>query len=204
MQPFTSVAGPAAGLPDVNIDTDVIIPAHRMAAIVRERLGENAFGDRRYDRHGREIPDFILNRVRNAVILVAGRNFGCGSSREHAVWALLDFGIRVVIAPSYGAIFYENCFKNGLLAVVLAEPKVERLLRQLDAAPGATMAVDLESCSLRAPDGEAFEFAIGAAQRQMLLEGLDPIMLTLKNETRINAFQDADRRKRPWVWRRGV
>jgi 3-isopropylmalate/(R)-2-methylmalate dehydratase small subunit len=205
MEKFVAVTGPAAALPQANVDTDAIIPAGRMVTMERRGLGKQLFGDWRYDEEGRERPDFVLNRpqTRHAVILMAGDNYACGSSREHAVWAMMDFGFRAVVAPSFASIFYENCFKNGLLPVTLPEATVEEILTQLAAAPGSQMSVDLQTCTVTTPAGRVVGFALETARRTALLEGLDYIGQTLARVHAIDAFQAADRERRPWVWRRG-
>lgn len=202
MEKFTRVTGVAAPLKRINVDTDAIMPKRYCIATTRAGMGVGLFGDWRYDLQGRENPDFVLNRptYRTAKILVAGANYGCGSSREMAVWGHLQFGIRAVIAPSFASIFYENCFKNGLLPVTLSEASVEDLLNRLAAKPGATMTVDLVGLTVTGPDGANYAFTLDPTRRTALLEGLDEIGVTLTHATQIAAFQKDDRARRPWVW----
>jgi 3-isopropylmalate/(R)-2-methylmalate dehydratase small subunit len=203
MQPFTRIAGPAAPLLRANIDTDVIIRIERLTGVPREQLGRYAFEALRYRGDGSEDPDFALNRTnfRNAPILIAGENFGCGSSREGAVWALMAAGLRCVIAESFGDIFYNNCFQNGMLPVVLPAVTVAQLAGE--AANGAPFTVDLVEQMILSPQGEAITFDIDAQRRQALLEGLDDISLTLKRLPEIAAWQSHDRMGRPWIWHFG-
>ncbi len=202
MDSFTVHRGVAAPLLRINVDTDAIIPSREMKRVSKTGLGEGLFAGWRYlEPGGREPnPDFVLNQpaYAGASILLAGVNFGCGSSREHAVWALKEYGIRAIVAPSFGAIFYNNCIRNGLLPVELPEHAVQALA---DASSGgATLRVDLQACEVQAPTGEVYRFTIQPALREMLLEGLDPVALTLKLLPQIEAFQAADRQERPWVW----
>jgi 3-isopropylmalate/(R)-2-methylmalate dehydratase small subunit len=203
VQPFTMITGPAAPLLRANIDTDVIIRIERLTSVPREQLGRYAFEALRYRINGSEDPDFVLNRTnfRNAPILIAGDNFGCGSSREGAVWALMAAGLRCVIAESFGDIFYNNCFQNGVLPVVLPVAAVSQLARE--AANGALLTVDLVEQKVLTPQGEAIAFDIDAQRRQALLEGLDEISLTLKRLSEIVAWQSQDRNVRPWIWNLG-
>jgi 3-isopropylmalate/(R)-2-methylmalate dehydratase small subunit len=193
--------GVAAPLLRINIDTDAIIPSREMKQVSKTGLGEGLFAGWRYiEPSGRTLnPDFILNQSNftKATILLAGVNFGCGSSREHAVWALKEYGFRVLIAPSFGAIFYNNCIRNGLLPVVLSEAVIGKLA---DTQTPAALTVDLERCVLVAPDGMEYPFEIQAEARDMLLDGLDPVALTLKLDDRILAFQQRDRTERPWIY----
>jgi 3-isopropylmalate/(R)-2-methylmalate dehydratase small subunit len=202
MEKFIRVTGIAAPLPRRNVDTDAIMPKRWCVSISKEGFGAGLFGDWRYDLAGREVPDFVLNREpwRRARILVAGANYGCGSSREMAVWGHLQFGIRAVIAPSFASIFHNNCFKNGLLPVTLPDAVVDKILAELAARPGAEMTVDLVAGTVTAPDGTVHAFAIDPARRAALLEGLDEIGETLRHAAAIDAFQAADRRRRPWAW----
>lgn len=202
MDKFTRVAGVAAPLPRINVDTDAIMPKKWCVSITKSGYGEGLFGDWRYDLDGREVPDFVLNRppYRNATILVAGANYGCGSSRETAVWGHVQFGIRAVVAPSFASIFFENAFKNGLLPVTLPEPVVQQMLDQLAAAPGATMEVDLVAQTVTGPDGARHNFTTDPARREALLQGLDDIGVTLTHAAAIDSFQAADRRNRFWAW----
>jgi 3-isopropylmalate/(R)-2-methylmalate dehydratase small subunit len=203
MQPFTRIAGPAAPLLRANIDTDVIIRIERLTGVPREQLGRYAFEALRYRGDGSEDPDFALSRTnfRNAPILIAGENFGCGSSREGAVWALMAAGLRCVIAESFGDIFYNNCFQNGMLPVVLPAVTVAQLAGE--AANGAPFTVDLVEQMILSPQGEAITFDIDTQRRQALLDGLDDISLTLKRLPEIVAWQSHDRMGRPWIWHFG-
>lgn len=203
MEQFTSVTGPAAPLLRPNIDTDVIIRVERLVGTTRESMGAHAFEIWRRRPDGSEDPDFVLNRAefRAAPILLAGPNFGCGSSREGAVWALAGMGVRAVIAPSFSDIFRNNAYQNGLLPVVLDEAVVRAIAAQVEAAPGiARVTVDLDREVVIAPDGTAHRFAIDPARRAALLAGLDDIGLTLRAGAAIAAWQKADRAARPWAW----
>ena len=201
MDKFARLSGVAAPLPMVNIDTDQIIPKQFLKTIKRTGLGRHLFAPMRYRADGSENPDFVLNRepYRHARIIVAGDNFGCGSSREHAPWALRDFGIRCVIAPSFADIFRNNCFKNGILAITLERAAVERLLA---AAGGgaATLAVDLERQVVSAADGDELRFEVDPFRKDCLLNGLDEIALTLQREDEIAAFEAAQRAAQPWLY----
>ena len=199
LQPFTVLHGPAAYLPQVNVDTDVIIRVERFA-LPRDQMGPYALEPLRYLPDGREDPTSIFNRppFKGAPFLLAGTNFGCGSSREAAVWALMGMGVRCVIAPSFGDIFYNNCFQNGLLPVRLPARDVEALA--VACADGAALEVDLVSRTVRSPDGKQIVFAIDLLRREGLLQGLDEIGLTLKDDVAIRAWQDADRVRRQWAW----
>lgn len=201
MTPFTTLAGPAAPLMRPNIDTDVIIPIQRLTGTPKDTLGRFAFEPLRYGADGAENPDFVLNRpaFRDAPILIAGPNFGCGSSREGAVWALMGMGLRCVIAESFGDIFQGNCFQNGLLPVALPADAVEALARQ--AASGAPVTVDLERQAVVPPEGAPLPFAIASLRREALLEGLDELGQTRKHAAEIAAWQAQDRAARPWIWR---
>jgi 3-isopropylmalate/(R)-2-methylmalate dehydratase small subunit len=192
MQPFTVLTGVAAPLRIVNVDTDMIIPKQYLKTIKRTGLGTGLFAEMRYREDGSENPDFVLNKpaYRNAQILVAGDNFGCGSSREHAPWALLDFGIRCVIATSFADIFYNNCFKNGILPIVVSPEDIEKLFDDAERGSNATVTVDLEACEIRGPDGGAIKFELDAFRRHCLLNGLDDIGLTLEKAPAIAAFED--------------
>ena len=200
MEPFTTVSGPAAPLMLTNVDTDVIIRVEPMTRHRREALGPFAFEALRYRGDGSEDPEFILNQpaFRGAPILLAGTNFGCGSSREPAVWALMGLGIRCVIAPSFGDIFYGNCFQNGVLPIVLDEHSIEELAAT--ARTGAAMIVDLVQRQLSIGDSSPLSFQIDELRRESLLAGLDAIGLTLKDSALISAWQEADRARRPWIW----
>src|SRR6476619_8311569 len=191
MQKFTTLTGVAAPLPMINVDTDAIIPKQFLKTIKRAGLGKALFSERRYNDNGEERPDFVLNQgpFRKARILVAGENFGCGSSREHAPWALLDFGIRCVIAPSFADIFFNNTFKNGILPIVLPEARVNELLRFLLELPGAEITVDLPAQTVLGPDGKVDKFEIDPFRKHCLINGLDDIGLTLQQEAAIKAFE---------------
>ena len=201
MDKFTTLTGVAAPLNMINVDTDKIIPKNYLKTIKRTGLGKALFAEMRYDEAGRENPDFVLNKgpFRNATILVSGENFGCGSSREHAPWALLDFGIRCVIAPSYADIFFGNCFKNGILPMILPEARVKELLRFLLELPGAEITVDLPAQTVTGPDGKVDKFDIDPFRKHCLINGLDDIGLTLQKETSIKAYEGKVAAERPWV-----
>jgi 3-isopropylmalate/(R)-2-methylmalate dehydratase small subunit len=203
MQPFTAVSGPAAPFLEPNVNTDVIIRIERLTGVPRAELGTYAFEALRTPSEGRPNPDFILDRppFRGAPILIAGRNFGCGSSREGAVWALMALGLRAVIAESFGDIFLNNCFQNGLLPVVLPKESLDRLATEAEA--GASVAVDLVAREVRAPSGAVIPFAVDPQRRQALLEGLDEIGATLTRDPEIAAWQARDRAARPWIWATG-
>jgi 3-isopropylmalate/(R)-2-methylmalate dehydratase small subunit len=203
MDKFTTLTGIAAPLPLRNIDTDMIIPKQFLKTIHRTGLGKSLFFELRYDQDGNENPDFVLNKpaYRKAQILVTGENFGCGSSREHAVWALAEYGIRAIVAPSFSPIFYGNCIRNGLLPVRLPAATIAALATEIAADPSArALTLDLGTCELRAPSGEVRRFEIEPEAREMLLEGLDAIDLTLKHRPAIEAFWHADRVARPWIY----
>lgn len=198
--PFTVISGAAPYLPRANIDTDVIIRIERLTSLPKEQLGAYAMEALRYRADGSDDPDFILNRpiFRGAPILLAGDNFGCGSSREGAVWALQGIGVRCVIAPSFGDIFHGNCFQNGVLPIRLPAREVGALAAAC--ADGAPLTVDLERRTLTAPSGAQTAFTIDPLRREALLLGLDDIGLTLRDEALIRAWQQADRAHRPWAW----
>ena len=200
MQPFTVVRGPAAPLMLPNVDTDLIVRIERLTSLPREQLGPYAFEALRRRADGSENPDCVLNQpqFRNAPTLLAGANFGCGSSREGAVWALMGLGVRCVIAPSFGDIFFNNCLQNGVLPLVLPAAALEALARQC--AQGGELTVDLERCALTTPDGATLTFAMDPLRRDALLRGLDAIGLTLAEDDAIRAWQRADRERRPWAW----
>jgi 3-isopropylmalate dehydrogenase len=204
MDKFIRVAGAAAPLMRINIDTEVIIPINRLIGNKRGDLGPYCFEPWRYSGDGVENPDFVLNqpRYRNAKILVAGDNFGCGSSREHAVWSLAAFGFRCVIAPSFGDIFYWNCFQNGVLPIRLPETQVKALAAEIEAAGQPAVTVDLETQIITAPSGRTIAFTTDPERRAAMLEGLDEIGMTLKLDAGIRAHQDRDRESRPWMYRR--
>ena len=201
MEKFTTLTGVAAPMPLVNIDTDMIIPKQFLKTIQRSGLGKNLFDEMRYTQDGQEIPDFVLNQpaYRNAQILVAGDNFGCGSSREHAPWALLDFGIRCVISTSFADIFYNNCFKNGILPVVLPPDAVAHLMDDARKGANARITVDLASQTVTASDGTTFAFEVDAFKKHCLMNGLDDIGLTLEKAASIETYESKMAAQRPWV-----
>jgi 3-isopropylmalate/(R)-2-methylmalate dehydratase small subunit len=201
MDKFTTLTGVAAPLPLINVDTDMIIPKQFLKTIKRTGLGKNLFDEMRYDQDGNEIADFVLNRpaYRNAKILVAGENFGCGSSREHAPWALLDFGIRCVIAPSFADIFFNNCFKNGILPIVLPQADMDRLMDDANRGSNAVVTVDLENQTIHGPDGGTIGFEVDPFRKHCLLNGLDDIGLTLQKEAAIDAFEAEYATRAPWA-----
>src|SRR5210317_645563 len=201
MEKFKKLTGIAAPMPLVNIDTDMIIPKVFLKTIKRSGLGVNLFDEMRYDRDGNEIPDFVLNKpqYREAEILVAGDNFGCGSSREHAPWALKDFGIKAVVSTSFADIFYNNCFKNGILPIVLPQEAVDVLMKDAEKGANARMEVDLENQTVTTSDGESFSFEVDAFKKHCLLEGLDDIGLTMEKAAAIDAFEAKASAARPWV-----
>ena len=201
MKAFTRLSGIAAPLPLVNIDTDMIIPKQFLKTIKRSGLGVNLFDEMRYDDNGKEIPDFVLNKpqYRDAQILVAGDNFGCGSSREHAPWAIADFGIACVIAPSFADIFYSNCFKNGILPIALPQEQVDVLMQDAEKGANARIEVDLEAQTITSSDGEVFSFAVDPFKKHCLLNGLDDIGLTLEKAAAIDTFEAQASAARPWV-----
>ncbi|MCY4259413.1 MAG: 3-isopropylmalate dehydratase small subunit [Rhodobacteraceae bacterium] len=201
MNKFESFAGLAAPVPLMNIDTDMIIPKQFLKTIKRTGLGSSLFYEMRYDLDGKEKPDFILNRPpwNDAEILITGENFGCGSSREHAPWALMDFGIRCVIATSFADIFYSNCFKNGILPISLPEDAVESLMALSGVGDNARITVDLENQQVIAPDGTSHSFEIDPFKKKCLLEGLDDIALTLEKASAIDVFENDRKLTRPWL-----
>jgi len=201
MDKFTKISGIAAPMPMINIDTDMIIPKQFLKTIKRSGLGVNLFDEMRYDDDGQELPDFVLNKpaYREAEILVAGDNFGCGSSREHAPWAIKDFGIRCVIAPSFADIFYNNCFKNGILPISLPQEQVDLLMAEAQKGANARIEVDLEAQTVTTSDGDAIAFDVDAFKKHCLLEGLDDIALTLEKAAAIDTFEAGAGAQRPWV-----
>ncbi|EET49292.1 3-isopropylmalate dehydratase small subunit [Thalassobium sp. R2A62] len=201
MEKFTTLSGIAAPMPLLNIDTDMIIPKQFLKTIKRSGLGANLFDEMRFDREGNEISDFVLNQsaYRSAEILVAGDNFGCGSSREHAPWALLDFGVRCVVSTSFADIFYNNCFKNGILPIVLPAEQVAVLMKDAEKGANARIAVDLEAQTVSSSDGEVFSFEVDSHKKHCLLNGLDDIGQTLEKVTAIDSFEATASQARPWV-----
>jgi 3-isopropylmalate/(R)-2-methylmalate dehydratase small subunit len=201
MDKFDKLTGVAAPLPMINVDTDMIIPKQFLKTIKRTGLGDNLFDEMRYDEKGKEKPDFVLNKpaYRHAEILVTGENFGCGSSREHAPWALLDFGIRCVIAPSFADIFYNNCFQNGILPVVLPQSDVDKLMDDAERGANAVVTVDLTAQEIRGPDGGVIKFDIDPFRKHCLLEGLDGVGLTLKKEDKISDYEFRHKVEQPWL-----
>ena len=202
LERFNTLSGIAAPLPMVNVDTDMIIPKQHLKTIERSGLGQFLFDDDRYLPEGGENPDFVLNKpaYREAKILVAGANFGCGSSREHAPWALLDFGIRCLIAPSFADIFYNNCFKNGILPILLADAEVALLMADAERGANATLTVDLAGQEITRPDGEVIAFDIDPFRKHCLLEGLDDIGLSLQKAGRIDDFEKRQKAAQPWLY----
>jgi 3-isopropylmalate/(R)-2-methylmalate dehydratase small subunit len=201
MDTFNTLTGIAAPMPLVNIDTDMIIPKQFLKTIKRSGLGKNLFDEMRFTQDGKEIPDFILNQpaYRNAEIIIAGDNFGCGSSREHAPWALLDFGIRCVISTSFADIFFNNCFKNGILPIVMPRDVVDILMEDAKKGANARMTVDLENQTVTTSDGQSFGFEVDAFRKHCLLNGLDDIGLTLEKVSAIDRFEQSAAQARPWV-----
>lgn len=192
MDKFTTLTGVAAPLPITNVDTDMIIPKQYLKTIHRTGLGKGLFSEMRYNEDGSENPDFVLNKpaYRNAQVLVAEDNFGCGSSREHAPWALLDYGIRCVVSTSFADIFYNNCFQNGILPAIVSPEDLQKLMDDASRGANATLTVDLESQEIRGPDGGAVKFQIDEFRKHCLLNGLDSIGLTMVKEPQIKAFED--------------
>jgi 3-isopropylmalate/(R)-2-methylmalate dehydratase small subunit len=201
MQKFTTLTGIAAYLPMINVDTDMIIPKQYLKTIKRTGLGKGLFAELRYDEKGNPLPDFVLHKkpYTEAQILITGENFGCGSSREHAPWALLDFGIRCVIAPSFADIFYNNCFKNGILPITLPQAEIDKLIDDASRGANATITIDLAAQEIRGPDGGVIKFAIDPFRKRCLMEGLDDIGLTLEKADDIDAFEGRARHERPWA-----
>ncbi len=200
MEKFTHLNGVAAPLPMVNVDTDMVIPKNYLKTTVRTGLGRHLFAEMRYKEDGTERADFVLNKpaYRQAKILIAFENFGCGSSREHAPWALLDFGIRCVIAPSFADIFFNNCFKNGILPLVLPKATCERLIADAERGANAILTIDLEAEELIRSDGERIAFAVEPFRRHRLLQGLDEIGATIAKASGIDAFESRLAARQPW------
>ena len=201
MQKFETLTGVAAPLNIVNIDTDMIIPKQFLKTIKRTGLGKSLFFEMRYTQEGQEIGDFVLNRpsYRKAEILVAGDNFGCGSSREHAPWALLDFGIRCVISTSFADIFYNNCFKNGILPIKVSAEELKKLMDDAERGSNATLTIDLPKQEIRGPDGGTIKFEIDPFRKHCLLNGLDDIGLTLEKAASIDTFEAKQKTSQPWL-----
>jgi 3-isopropylmalate/(R)-2-methylmalate dehydratase small subunit len=201
MDKFTTLSGVAAPMPLVNIDTDMIIPKQYLKTIQRAGLGKNLFAEMRYNNDGSDVEDFVLNQpaYRKAQILVAGDNFGCGSSREHAPWALADFGIRCVISTAFADIFYNNCFKNGILPIQVSPEELEKLMDDADRGSNATMTVDLPSQEIKGPDGGTIKFEIDPFRKHCLLNGLDEIGLTLQKADKVDSFEDTQKLSQPWL-----
>ena len=201
MDKFTQMTGVAAPLPIINVDTDMIIPKDYLKTIKRTGLAEGLFAEMRLNEDGSENPDFVLNKpaYREATILVAGDNFGCGSSREHAPWALLDRGIRCVISTSFADIFYNNCFKNGILPIKVSQEELDMLMDDAQRGSNATLTVDLEEQEIRGPDGGVVKFEIDAFKRHCLLNGLDDIGLTMEKAPAIETFENKYTESHPWA-----
>ncbi|MGA7431022.1 MAG: 3-isopropylmalate dehydratase small subunit [Xanthobacteraceae bacterium] len=201
MEKFTTLEGVAAPLRMINIDTDMIIPKQYLKTIKRTGLGAGLFSEKRFNDDGSENKDFVLNKpaYRKSKILVAGDNFGCGSSREHAPWALLDFGITCVISTSFGDIFYNNCFKNGVLPIKVSPEDLEKLFDDAERGANATLTIDLEKQEIRGPDGGVVKFDIEPNRKKTLLEGLDDIGLTMQKNTKIDGFEAKAKAERPWM-----
>ncbi|MEL6647121.1 MAG: 3-isopropylmalate dehydratase small subunit [Pseudomonadota bacterium] len=202
MDKLTKISGVAAPMPLINIDTDMIIPKQFLKTIKRSGLGVHAFSEMRYDADGNEIEDFVLNRpaYRNAKILIAGDNFGCGSSREHAPWAIKDFGIRVVVSTSFADIFFNNCFKNGILPITLPQEQVDILMQDAERGANAVMTVDLEANLITTSDGQDIPFEVESFKRNCLLKGLDDIGLTLEKLDHIEAYEARKAAEMPWIF----
>jgi 3-isopropylmalate/(R)-2-methylmalate dehydratase small subunit len=201
MDKFSKLSGIAAPMPLVNIDTDMIIPKQFLKTIKRSGLGVNLFDEMRYDDDGQEIADFVLNKsqYRNAEILIAGENFGCGSSREHAPWAIKDFGIKCVVSTSFADIFFNNCFKNGILPIALPQEQVDALMKDAEKGENARVEVDLEAQTISTSDGETFSFEVDAFKKHCLLNGLDDIGLTMAKEGSISVYEENRAQSFPWM-----
>lgn len=201
MEKFTTLTGVAAPLNMINIDTDAIIPKQYLKTIARTGLGSALFSEMRYNEDGSENEDFILNKpaYRKSQVLVAGENFGCGSSREHAPWALLDFGIRCIVSTSFADIFYNNCFKNGILPIKLPQEDVDKLLEDAERGANATLTIDLENQEITGPDGGSIKFDIDPHLKHCLLNGLDDVGLTLQKDDKIGSYEEKAEAARPWI-----
>jgi len=202
MEKFTTLTGVAAPMNMINVDTDMVIPKQYLKTIKRSGLGEHLFAEMRYDDDGNEIEDFVLNQpaYREAQILVAGDNFGCGSSREHAPWALLDFGIRCVISTSFADIFYNNCFKNGILPIKVSKEELEKLMDDAERGANATLTVDLEAQTIRGPDGGEIAFELDEFKKHCLLNGLDDVGLTMQEKDKIDGYEEKQKASQPWLY----
>jgi len=201
MEKFDMLTGVAAPLEIMNVDTDMIIPKQYLKTIARTGLGKGLFSEMRFREDGSENPDFVLNKpaYRNAKIIIAGDNFGCGSSREHAPWALLDFGVRCVISTSFADIFYNNCFKNGILPIKVSQAELEKLMDDAERGANAVLTIDLRAQEIRGPDGGVIKFDIDPSRKHCLLEGLDEIGLTLQKADKITEFETQAAAARPWA-----
>ncbi len=201
MEKFETFTGVAAPMPLVNIDTDMIIPKIFLKTIKRSGLGVHAFDEMRFDRQGNELPDFVLNKpaYRQSQIIVAGDNFGCGSSREHAPWALADFGIKVVISTSFADIFFNNCFKNGMLPIELPQEQIDILMKDAEKGENARMTVDLAAQEITTSEGEVIKFPVDDFKKHCLINGLDDIGLTLEKADSISSFEEKMSQSRPWI-----
>ena len=202
MEKFTKLTGVAAPMNMINVDTDMIIPKQFLKTIKRSGLGQHLFDEMRFNRDGSEVEDFVLNKpaYRKASILVAGDNFGCGSSREHAPWALLDFGIKCVISTSFADIFYNNCFKNGILPIKVSKEQLDALMDDAERGANATLSVDLENQVIQGPDGGEIKFEIDEFKRHCLLNGLDDVGLTMQVNDKIDNFEDQQKARQPWLY----
>ena len=202
MEKFTKLTGVAAPMNMINVDTDMIIPKQFLKTIKRSGLGQHLFDEMRFNRDGSEVEDFVLNKpaYRKASILVAGDNFGCGSSREHAPWALLDFGIKCVISTSFADIFYNNCFKNGILPIKVSKEQLDALMDDAERGANATLSVDLENQVIQGPDGGEIKFEIDEFKRHCLLNGLDDVGLTMQVNDKIDNFEDEQKAGQPWLY----
>ncbi|MCB1439996.1 MAG: 3-isopropylmalate dehydratase small subunit [Nitratireductor sp.] len=201
MEKFNKLSSVAAPLPIINIDTDMIIPKDYLKTIKRSGLGKGLFAEMRYHEDGSDNADFVLNKpaYKNAKIIVAGDNFGCGSSREHAPWALADYGVKCVISTSFADIFYNNCFKNGILPAIVSPEDLEKLMDDAERGANSVLTVDLESQTITGPDGGSVTFEIDAMRKHRLLEGIDDIGETLQKAPKIDTFEDKMSSERPWV-----
>ena len=201
MEKFSTLKSIPVHMPLLNIDTDMIIPKNFLKTIKRSGLGKNLFDEMRFDREGNENPDFVLNKpaYREAKIIVAGDNFGCGSSREHAPWALLDFGIRCVISTSFADIFYNNCFKNGILPIKVTKEQLDDLMDDAERGANATLSIDLESQTIQGPDGGEVKFEVDEFRKHLLLNGLDDIGLTLQKVDKVDSFEERQNASQPWL-----